>query len=318
MPAKLILDVDTGTDDAIAIMVACLHPGLDLVGCTTVFGNTAVEHCTENTLRVLGLLGRTGVPVHEGAGRPLLGKGPDRPLDPRAKAIHGDALPLPPASSRKADGTAVEFLLETYRRATDDITLVAVAPLTNVALALAADPTLARRIPRLVVMGGGHGISNSTPAAEHNIWLDPEAAAMVFAAGIARVDLVTLDATHEALVSAEDCRRLAAIGTPVARAAAAIIGQRISGYDETQPMARPATAPVHDALAVAALLDPTLLRAEPLHVDVETAGRLTRGRTVVDLQGRGTAAPNAHVALAADGPRFLEFLVETFANAARA
>src|SRR5262249_44609670 len=135
---KLILDVDTGTDDAVAIMLAALHPALELVGCTTVNGNAPVQYCTDNTLRVLDHVGRGGIPVHEGAAKPLVR--PDFPVprdqDDLAGKIHGKTLPIPATTRRKADAEAVEFLIETYRRATDEITLAPVAPLTNIAAAI--------------------------------------------------------------------------------------------------------------------------------------------------------------------------------------
>ncbi len=219
---KLILDVDTGTDDAVAIMFAALHPELDLVACTTVNGNVEVHHCTDNTLRVLEHIGRADIPVYEGLSRPLVRY--DFPVprteEDRAGKFHGKTLPLPPTTLSKADMGAVEFLIETYRDATDEITLVPVAPLTNIAAALALYPKLVDRIPEVVIMGGGHEIGNVTPSAEFNIWADPEAAAIVLAAGFRKLTLVPLDATHRALLSRRDCARLRALGTPAGQATA--------------------------------------------------------------------------------------------------
>src|SRR4029078_619194 len=130
-----------------------------------------------------------------------------------AGKIHGKTLPIPATSRRQADKGAVEFLIETYRAATEEITLVPVAPLSNVAAARARDPQFAERVPELVIMGGGHEIGNITPAAEFNIWCDPEAAAMVFQASFRKLTLVPLDATHRALVTREDCRKLTPIGS---------------------------------------------------------------------------------------------------------
>lgn len=319
MPRKIILDVDTGTDDAVAIMLAALHPGIELVGCTTVNGNVTVEHATDNTLRVLEHVGCGGVPVHEGLARPIVRA--DFPVPRRvedlAGKIHGTTLPLPPAKRGKAGTRAVEFLIETFRAASEAITLVAVAPLSNLAAVLALDPGFARNVSELVVMGGGHEVGNVTPAAEFNFWADPEAAAMVLSAGFAKLTLVPLDATHRALVSREDCERLAALGTPAGEAAALFIGHRIGVHDDIQKMQVAHTAPVHDALAVGAVIDRTLIATRRLNVAVETAGALTVGRSVIDTHFRSTRAPNCDVAFDADARRFVDLLLATFAAATR-
>ena len=313
---KLILDVDTGTDDAVAVMLAALHPALDLVGCTTVNGNVEVQYCTDNTLRVLDHVGRSDIPVHEGQARPLVR--PDFPV-PRAVKdlagqIHGRTLSVPPTSRRKADAGAVEFLIETYRNATNEITLVPVAPLTNIASALTLYPRLVDRVPEVVIMGGGHEIGNITPSAEFNIWGDPEAASIVFAAGWRKMTLVPLDATHRALVSYDDCKALRALGTPAGQAAADFIGHRIQVHDEIQRMAVAGTTPVHDAVCVGYLVDSAIITTRRLHVAVETMGALTVGRTVIDTHHRGGQEPQCDVAFDADAKRFMALLLEAFAR----
>lgn len=315
MPTKLILDVDTGTDDAVALMLAALHPDLELVAATTVNGNVPVELCTENTLRVFDAIG-VNVPVYEGARRPMLR--PDFPV-PREAAggsgIHGEYLDLPPARSAKQRERAVDFLIDAYMSPEGaDIVLVPVGPLTNVALAMAVEPRIVERIPRTIIMGGGHEIGNVTPAAEFNIWADPEAAKVVLTSGVRNLTLVPLDATHKALVTLDDCRRLRELGTPAGDAAATVVERRIAGYGATQPMAIPDAAPVHDALCVAALVDPSIITTHPFHADVETNGELTVGRTVLDTHRRRGMEPNADVALDADGERFVRLLMETFAG----
>jgi len=313
MPRKLILDVDTGTDDAIAVMLAALHPELELLACTTVNGNVEVHHCTENTLRVLDAIGRSDIPVYEGLAKPFAR--PDFPIPRKdevlAKKIHPAVLPVPATTRQKASKGAVEFLVETYRAATDEITLVPVGPLTNIAAALTLDPGFAQRVPEIVIMGGGHAIGNITPSAEFNIWCDPEAAAVVFQACFRRMTLVPLDATHRALIGRDHCRRMAALGTPAGTAAAACIGHRIEVHDEIQPMEISGTAPVHDALCVGYLVEPPLITTRHLHVAVETQGALTVGRTVIDTHHRGTGTPNCHVAFDADAARFAALLIET-------
>jgi inosine-uridine nucleoside N-ribohydrolase len=319
MPRKLILDVDTGTDDAVAIMLAALHPALELVGVTTVNGNVEVQYGTDNTLRVLDYIGRADVPVYEGLSRPLVR--PDFPV-PRSQRdlagqIHGRTLPIPATTRTKASAGAVEFLIETYRQATDEIVLVPVAPLSNIAAALALEPKLVDRVPEVVIMGGGHEIGNVTPAAEFNIWGDPEAAAVVFAAGFRQVTLMPLDATHRALISKAHCTQLDALGTPAGKATAAFTGHRIEIHDQIQKMPVAGTAPVHDALCVGFLLDPALVKTRRLHVAIETQGALTVGRTVIDTHFRGGREPNCDVAFDADGDRFAALLIETFAVSSR-
>ena len=316
MARKLILDVDTGTDDAVAVMLAALHADLELVGCTTVNGNIPVRGCTANTLAVLDTIGRPDIAVYEGLARPLVRRDFPKPrvAGDLGSRIHSLDFPIPPSSRSKQATGAVEFLIETYRAATEEIVLVPVGPLSNIAAALALCPDFAELVPEIVIMGGGHEIGNVTPAAEFNIWADPEAAAMVFAAGFRKITLVPLDATHRALVSYDDCRAMEALGTNAGRAAAAFIGHRIVVHDDIQKMPVPGTTPVHDALTVGFLIDPTLITTRHLHVAVETDGPLTVGRTVIDTHYRGGLEPNCDVAFDADAPGFIRLLLETFAK----
>ena len=315
MPKKLILDVDTGTDDAVALMLAALHADLELVAATTVNGNNPVVNCTDNTLRVFDLLG-VEVPVYEGMATPMIRD--DFPI-PREVihekgSMHGLELPLPKPHSVKESRRAVEFLVETYMAATEPIALVPVGPLTNIAMAIKLEPRIVDRIPETIIMGGGHEVGNTTPAAEFNVWVDPEAARVVFGAGLRNVVVMPLDATHRALVSLDDCRRMRESGTPAGRAAADFIDRRITAYDELQPMDTLHTAPVHDALCVAYLVDPTVVSGRRVHVDVETRGELTIGRTVMDTHAVSGEEPNAFVAFDADAPKFVSMLIETFAR----
>jgi inosine-uridine nucleoside N-ribohydrolase len=318
MPRKIILDVDTGTDDAVAIMLAALHPAIELVGCTTVNGNVEVEFATDNTLRVLDHIGRSDVLVHEGLPRPIARTDfpVPRQVEDLAGKYHARTLPVPPTRRHKAATGATEFLIETFRAATQPITLVAVAPLSNLAATLQIEPGFAKAVPELVVMGGGHEIGNVTPAAEFNVWADPEAASTVFSAGFQKLTLLPLDATHRALVSRRDCDRFAALGTPAGLAAAEFIGHRIGVHDAVQKVEVPHAAPVHDALAVAAVIDPTLITTRRFNVAVETDGDFTVGRTVIDTHFRSRREPNCWVAFDADAPRFVDLLAATFAAAA--
>ena len=223
-------------------------------------------------------------------------------------------LPLPEARGTKQVLSAPVYLARTFAEAPGQITLVAVGPLSNIAAALAIDPDFVRNVAHLIIMGGAINKSNITPSAEFNIWADPEAAAQVFSAGFAKVTLVPLDATHEALISSEQCRALRALDTPPGTASADIIEHRIRGYEANQPTGVPDTAPVHDAVCVAALLDEAIIETRHVNVVIETEGEYTIGRTVVDHEKRTTRPANCHVAFHADRPAFVELLLSTFAG----
>jgi len=319
MPRKLILDVDTGTDDAVAIMFAALHPELHLVGVTTVNGNVPVQNCTDNSLRVLDFIGRGDVPVYQGLSRPIVRRGfpaPKRFESDSPLSMHGSSLPLPEPRNAKRDGSAVEYLLETLRSTADEITLVPVGPLSNVAAALAIDPTIVDAVPEVVIMGGGHQVGNESASAEFNIWADPEAAEMVFTAGFRKVTLVPLDATHQALVTQKDCDELAALGTPAGIAAARLIGRRVDAYTAGAGVALAGAAPVHDAVCTAYLVRPDVITTRLLHVAVETQGRYTVGRTVMDTRTGSKQVPNCEVAFSANARVFVELLMNVFSHLA--
>lgn len=308
---RLILDCDTGTDDAIAILAAATHPELELVAVTTVNGNVPLANVTENTLRVLDHIG-SNVPVYAGANRPIVRD--DFPI-PR-NVLNGDSsmhppyLDLPESVSKAQSASAVEFLIDYYSQPENhDTVLVAVGPLTNVGLALAAAPELAQLIPRLVIMGGARGWGNVTAAAEFNIWVDPEAAEAVLSAGIRDVTIVPLDATHSAPLTAEHCERFRAIGTPAAIATESLLRGRIEAYSAQGETG----APVHDALCIAYLVHPEVLsdvHEWPVHV--ETRGERTLGQTVMDARDWANEPPNARVALRANVQVFADFLADAF------
>lgn len=311
-PTRVILDCDTGTDDAVAIMLAALHPDVELVGVTTVFGNAAVAVTTDNTLRVLDHIGRSDVPVFAGLDRPLS----PRPVDVTVEDSddgRSPYLPIPPPASTARDEPAVEWLVATLRTATDRLTLVPTGPLTNIAAALTVDPRLVDAVAEVVVLGGAHAVGNVTPSADRNLWNDPSAAGVVLAAGFERLVLVTLDATFGAALTAEDGRRLDDLGTPAGTAAATFHRERIRDYAALPRMRERGAAPMHDPLTVAYLVDRSILTLRHLHVAVETAGRLTFGRSVIDVDEVGGGAPNAHVALEADAERYVDLLRTTFA-----
>lgn len=313
MTTKLILDCDTGTDDAVAIIAAAKHPALELVAVTTVNGNVPLANVTENTLRVLDHIGES-VPVYAGANRPIVRSDFPIPRDVLNSdgAMHPPYLDLPAATSRARESSATQFLIDYYSREENrDTVLVAVGPLTNVGLALAAAPQLAQWIPRLVIMGGARGWGNVTAAAEFNIWVDPEAAEAVLSAGIRDVTMVPLDATHSAPLTVEHCDRFRALGTPAALATDALVRGRIEAYSKQGETG----APVHDALCIAYLVHPEVLR--DLHewpVHVETRGERTIGQTVMDSRDWAGDTPTARVALRADAQLFAQFLTDAFGS----
>ncbi|MGN9840620.1 nucleoside hydrolase [Nonomuraea sp. H19] len=318
MSRKVILDVDTGTDDAVAIMFAALHPDLDLIGVTTVNGNVPLENTTDNTLRVLDWIGRSDIPVFAGLARPIARLG-----FPSAKHFdrdsgddpHGSALPIPEPRSVCQDTGAVEFLIETLRSATEQITLVPVGPLSNIATALAIDPSLTNAVDEVVIMGGGHAVTNVTASAEFNIWADPEAANMVLSAGFSRLTLVPLDATYQALVTRDTCARLEESATPAGIAASRFISRRIDAYDGT--VTADDAAPVHDVVCTAYLVRPEIITTRSLHVTVDTTSPLTIGRTVMDTRLNSPQKPNADVALGADPQVLAELLLDVFTQRGR-
>ncbi len=301
MSIPILLDCDPGHDDAIALLLALASPEVELLGVTTVAGNQTLDKTTANAIRVLELAGRGEVPVAAGADRPLVR---DRHV---AANVHGesglDGPDLPPPKGAPVDAHAIDFLAEHLAGAT----LVATGPLTNVALLLARYPEA--RPERLVLMGGAIAEGNVTPAAEFNIWADPEAAARVFASGL-DVTMVGLDVTHRALVTrahAEQLRGAGRIGRFVAELLDfyGVFHREVYRFDGS---------PVHDAVALAQVIRPDLLELEQLNVRVDCESELCRGRTVVDVWRRTGLEPNANVAVGIDSQAFLDLLLERLAR----
>lgn len=310
MTTKIILDVDTGTDDAIAIMMAAMHPSIELLACTTVWGNLPVANTTDNTLRVLDYIGQSQIPVYRGLDKPF---GPIPAAGMLTGAtnrgnMHPQKLDLPDPVSVAQDQPAVEWLVETLRASAEPITLVAVGPLTNIAAAVTLDPTIVNKVGEIVIMGGANEFGNVTPSAEANIWHDAVAADVVFKAGFARLVLVPLDATHDALITSDQSSELRALGTPGAIATSICLDQRVIAHDASQPQKIPHSAAVHDALCIAYLIDSAVIPLDFVHVGIETTGALTFGRTVMDIRDRGSEAANAHVAFTADRSLFFELM----------
>jgi pyrimidine-specific ribonucleoside hydrolase len=301
MSTQILLDCDPGHDDAIALLLALASPEVELLGVTTVAGNQTLAKTTANAIRVLELVGRGEVPVAAGADRPLVR---ERSV---AANVHGetglDGPDLPPPQGAPVGTHAVDFLAERIA----GTTLVATGPLTNVALLLARHP--GAEPERLVLMGGAIAEGNVTPAAEFNIWADPEAAARVFSSGL-DVTMVGLDVTHRALLSrahAEQVRGGGRVGRFVAELLDfyGIFHREIYGFDGS---------PVHDAVALAQVIRPELIELERLNVRVDCESSLCRGRTVVDVWRRTGLEPNASIAVGIHSEAFLDLLLERLAK----
>ena len=310
---KVIIDCDPGHDDALAIFLAGQH--LNVLGITTVAGNQTLEKVTVNALKVLALMDRTDIPVYKGMHAPLL-----RPPY-HAGHIHGetgmDGPALPTPAQNVEDMHAVDFLIDTAR-STDDVWLIPVGPLTNVAMAIRKAPDIVDRLGGISIMGGSLTHGNATPTAEFNIWFDAEAARIVFESGVP-IKMCGLNLTHQANATDDVIERIAGLGNPVGKAVSELLVFYLGTVAESGGIRK---AAMHDPCAVAALIDPNLIDFEPMHVSVETAGLDTYGMTVCDyrhLRGFGTAVvekgpqrgkePNAEVGMSINEEAFLELLV---------
>lgn len=304
----VLIDCDPGQDDAIALLLALASPELELLGVTTVAGNQTLDKVTENALRVLELAGRGDVPVAAGAERPLVG---DLVVAADAHGPTGlDGPDLPPSRAEPVPEAAFDFLAARILASERPVTLVPTGPLTNVALFLEAHPDAAAKLGRIVLMGGAIGEGNQTASAEYNVWVDPEAAALVFASGI-DLTMVGLDVTNRAVLTREHADQLRARG-PVGAAVAAMLDVYGAFYEEAYDHGG---CPVHDALAVAHVVRPELLKTLDRHVEVDVAHGLCRGRTVVDMRRRThLPAPNAHVAVDVDVSAFVDLLLTRLAQ----
>jgi inosine-uridine nucleoside N-ribohydrolase len=307
----IIIDCDPGHDDAAALLLALASDEVELLGVTTVAGNQTLPKTTANAIRVLDCAERADVPVAAGANRPLV-----RELHVAAD-IHGETglegSDLPPPSRAPGETHAVDWLAATLQSASAPVTLVPTGPLTNIALLFARYPGIEARIERIVLMGGSIGEGNVTPAAEFNIWADPEAAHRVFATDV-DLTMVGLDVTHQALLTPDHLEVLEVAGAPgklvadLYRFFLSIHGDRYGWVG----------APVHDAVAVAHVIDGSLLQTTRCGVTIDTGGELSRGRTNVDVRRQTHWLPLHHVAVDIDAERFLSLLVERICALGRA
>ncbi len=303
MATPILIDCDPGHDDAIAILLALGSPEVDLRAVTAVSGNAPLRHTVANAIRVLDFAGRGDIPVAAGADRPLV-------RDAYAAAdVHGetglDGPELPPPGREPVPGHAVDLLARVIAESPAPPTLVAVGPLTNVALLLAVRPDAARRLERVVLMGGAIGLGNVTPAAEFNIWADPEAARRVFDSGL-DVTMVGLDVTHQALVRPADGERLRAAGR-----AGRLVAELVDFYGASHDWL--GGAPIHDAVAVAEVVRPGTVELARCRLDVDCESELSRGRTLADLHAVTGREANARVATGLDADGFGALLHERIA-----
>lgn len=303
MTIPCILDCDPGHDDAVAILLAAASPALDLCAITTVAGNGPLDKVTYNARRIATLAGIRDVPIAAGAAGPLHGELVTAADVHGESALDGPELPEPDVALDPRP--AADLLADVLRAAPEPVTLLPVGPLTNIATLLERAPDVRERIREIVLMGGSTERGNITPAAEFNVYVDPEAADQVFASGLP-VTMVGLNLTHQALSTPEVVARLRGLGTRLGEVAAGWMTFFGGAYDDEFGMPHP---PLHDPCAVALTIDPSLLRCVDAFVAVETEGRFTRGATVVDLHGRLGRPANARVALELDVERFWDLVI---------
>ena len=309
MARKIIIDTDPGQDDAVAILLALSSPEVEVLGITTVAGNVPLALTTRNARQIVELSGKP-VPIHAGADRPLTRK------LVTAEYVHGktglDGIALPDPVLPLAGDDGVGFIIDTLRaEPPGTVTLVPIGPLTNIAMAFARAPDIIARVQQIVLMGGAYfEVGNVTPAAEFNIYVDPEAAAQVFASG-ADIVVMPLDVTHKALTSAEWIAGLRALGN---RAGAAVASWTdfFERFDREKYGAL--GAPLHDPCTIAYLIRPDLFAGRRINVEIETKGEYTTGMTVADWWGVTGRAPNALFIRDVDRDGFFNLMTERIAT----
>jgi len=319
----LIIDVDTGIDDAFGLLYALAQPSIRVLGVASVAGNVDLAKATRNTRAVLALAGRADIPVWPGCAAPLLRAPEDASIIHGATGLGYAVLPEPPQDPSPPH--AIDAILAAAREHAGELVLVATGPLTNIAAALLRDPELPRRLKRFVLMGGAfREPGNVTPAAEFNIWHDPEAARIVFRAfgaeGAAPLVAVGLDVTRKTLLLEADLAALAQRCAALPRAPALLrfLEDSARYYFELMEKRYGARHLVmHDPLAIAAAIDPSLIVTDPAAVDVEIVGELTSGMTLADWRGVWKRAPNAEVATEVDAPRFIAAFLDAMERLAR-
>ena len=324
---KVILDVDTGSDDAIAIMLAVLSGKLDVVGITVTQGNKPLPNCVENTLRVLDLMGvGDKIPVCPGCPAPMVrtltpgryANNPENQVQAHNKKgepidLHPAYLPAPPAHSKPQNMHACTFLVETIKQSKETITIIPVGPATNVGMAFRMDPTIADNVEEVVFMGGSVDKGNITPVGEANFVHDPEAVKIIIDSGV-KCRIIGLNATHSAEFYREDADAYLAIGNAAGKLAHDLMYNRIE-VGEALGWTQDGGDALHDALAVASVIDPTVitdLRQEPCDMDIN--GGAGDGQLIVDHRGGQDPNANTFVAYKADKKKFFQMIYDALKN----
>jgi inosine-uridine nucleoside N-ribohydrolase len=302
---RVVLDCDPGHDDAMAILLAAASPALELLAITTVAGNQTLDKVTLNARRVCSVAGITDVPIAAGCDRPI------RREQVVAGDIHGasglDGVDWGEPTVGLDPRHGVDVIVEAAEAG--PLTLIAVGPLTNVATALERAPHIAANLERISIMGGAIGLGNRTPSAEFNIYVDPEAAAAVFASGVP-ITLLPLEATHRALATDEVLERIAALGSPVAAMSIALMRFFAETYERVFGFDAPA---VHDPCAVAAVIEPSIITTRHVNVMIDTSSGIGAGRTACDIHGVTGNPENADVAIDLDARAFWDLMIQALA-----
>jgi purine nucleosidase len=314
MARKIIIDCDPGHDDAMAIMLAHGDPGVEICAITTVAGNQTLEKTTLNAQRVCTVAGITNVPIAAGCDRPLLRKLVTSPETHGESGLDGPSFGEPTVPV--VDTHAVDLIIDLVMESPGEISLVPIGPLTNIAMALRKEPRLVENVHEVVLMGGAYTRGNSTPAAEFNIFVDPEAAAAVFDAGWP-VTMIGLDLTHQALATRAVVERIAALGTPLSKIVVELIEFFRSSYVQTGSGLQPRNGrlskfeapPVHDACCIARIVSPELVKCVETFVIVETAGTWSAGMTLADFDNSWGREPNALIGTELDFDGFWDLML---------
>lgn len=318
-PQRVIIDTDPGTDDALALLLAFNSPELQVEAVTVVAGNVTADMGLDNALRITSLAGKCAVPVAKGADGPLSQKLNTEEFWNGTNGVGGAELPA--TRCRAASTFGPDLIIRMVHQYPHQIILIPIGPLTNIALALAKDPTIVPLVKEVVLMGGSITGGNVNAASEFNIHSDPEAASIVFNAGWPLV-MVGLDVTEHTLITNADVARMESKPGPETKFAAAVARFQIGTYQGTGFVG----GAIHDALAVGAVIDPSFLKTKAMRVDIELDGKLTRGATVANREnavdrvvprgdrletvGVDSVEPNVQVAIGVDSQRFIQMFVE--------
>src|SRR5690554_847500 len=306
----ILLDCDPGHDDVLAILLAANHPELDLLGITTVGGNATVDKTTKNALEFCTLADIVNMPIAAGMSRGLVRS--DRVNTEseihRKSGLDGYRLHKPKINKIKKHG--VNFIIDTIQNSLCPVTIIPTGPLSNIAMALLLEPKIKENIKEIILMGGAINLGNRTPAAEFNIWADPEKAKVIFQSGIPIV-MVGLEATHKAELREQDLAKFGKYQHPVGKAIKKLMEFALVRYQKTY---RTKGLPIHDVCAVAVAINKQIVSLEKMYVDIEIGGEFCSGRTVCDVNNRYGKEKNAEVVMDLDGEKVIEMIYNVLEN----